>query len=140
MSQRELENVSLPRADQIKEEEKTREKYGRTTVNVMLRDDSKPAAEFSREYLQDEKNWMVAIRGHSFSDWPSFKAQLEAEAQLDLQETPDPIAKKKLSERFVQIRADGQAPYGLVQKIIDVASQVGMFKVEVAAARPEGAP
>jgi len=138
MSQRELENVTLPKADQIKEDEKIREKFGRTTINVMLRDDSKPPSELSREYLQDDKNWTIAIRGHSFPDYNSLKTQLQAEAELDLQEQPDPIAKKKLSERFVQIRADGYAPYGLVQKIIDVASQVGLFTVEVAAARPEG--
>ena len=140
MSQRELETVTLPRADQIKEDTKEREKYGRTTINVRLRDESKPAAEWPREYLQDEKNWVIAIRAHAFPDYAALKTQLEAEAQLDLQEQPDPIAKKRLSERFVQIRADGMAPYGVVQRIIDVASQVGLFKVEVAASRPEGSP
>jgi biopolymer transport protein ExbD len=137
MSQRELEHVSLPRADQIKEDSKTRDKYGRTTVNIHLRDEEAESAKLSAEYLQDPENWVVVVRGKPF-DWASLKTQLEEEGKEDLEDQIDPVAKKRLSGRSVQIRADRMAPYGLIQKVIEVSGQAGLYKVEVAAARPEG--
>jgi biopolymer transport protein ExbD len=136
MSQRELENVTLPKADQIKEDSKTREKHGRTTVNIHLRDEEAETEKLPPTYLQDPQNWVVVVRGRPF-DWPALKTQLEEEGKLDMEEQVDPVAKKRLSGRSVQIRADQQAPYGLIQKVIDVAAQAGLYKIEVAAARPE---
>ena len=66
----------------------------------------------------------------------TIKPQLQILADLNLQSAPDPIAKKRLSERKVLIRADLNAPYGDVQKVIEYCGTAGMFKIEIAAAKP----
>jgi biopolymer transport protein ExbD len=135
MTQRDLENVTLAAADQVKEEDKRREKWGRTTVNVYANTDDELNTK-PREWRQDEKNWMVAVRGVVYRDWEVMKTQLEEEGKLDMSDTIDPVAKRRLSERAVQIRADKEAPFGIVQKIIEVAGRAGLYKVEIAAAKP----
>ncbi len=137
MSQRELENVTLPKADQVREDSKTREKFGRTTVNIQLRDQSLEPEKLPIEYLQDEKNWVPVIRGRPYPDWANLKMQLEEEGKTDLEEEVDPIAKKRLSGRFVQVRADKHAPFVMIQRVIEVAGQAGLYKVEAAASKPD---
>ena len=58
---------------------------------------------------------------------------------MNMETVPDPVAKKLLSARNVLIRADSAAPYGDIQKVIEYCGLVGIYKIEVAAARPAAA-
>jgi hypothetical protein len=54
----------------------------------------------------------------------------------DDRSVPDPKTGKQLSKRKLQIRADGFAPYGFVQKVFEGCALAGIYKIELAAAKP----
>ena len=63
---------------------------------------------------------------------------LSVEASLELEDLPPgaPAGTKQLSKRRVMIRADGLAMYGYVQKVLEGCAKAGIYKIELAAARP----
>jgi biopolymer transport protein ExbD len=138
MSQREMEDLVLPQGDQVKEEDKEAEKDPRTTVNLFHRADS---AAFECPInkrggiCRDDEHWLIAIRSEEFT-LETVKAKLKEMADESLEPEPDPIAKKQLSRRKVIIRGDKAAPYGHVQKLIEICGGAGIYKIEVGAALP----
>jgi biopolymer transport protein ExbD len=137
MGQREKEELVLPNADKVKDEKKDVEKNGLTTINIHHNPGPGVACPIADNggICRDPSHWKWAISGHDYTK-DNIKPQLQILADLNLQSTPDPIAKKRLSERKVLIRADLNAPYGDVQKVIEYAGSAGMFKIEIAAAKP----
>ena len=138
MSQRDLEDVVLPQADQVREDPNTRGEEGTTTVNVHHRHSS---ADFNCPVneaggvCREEDHWRVAIHSREYTP-DMMRSKLEEEANSELEDQVDPGAQKRLSRRKVMVRADRMAPYGLVQKIIETCGTVGLYKVEVGAAQP----
>jgi biopolymer transport protein ExbD len=139
MTQREFEEIVLPRADQVKEEDPNKVKGEEVTVlNIYHRPDS---GDFSCPLYahgatcRDASHWLIAMRGASYTK-DTVKERLKADAEATMEPDVDPAAGKRLSARKVMIRADRQAPYGDVQGMIQVCGEVGIYKIEVAAAQP----
>jgi biopolymer transport protein ExbD len=136
MSQRESVEVKLPTADQIIED---KEKPGKpdpeTTVNIHLDPSVNEAVLKDLAASRDPKLWVVSIRGTQYTI-EGLKTQLKIEADEFPEPFEDAQAKKVLSAKKVLIRAERTAPFGLVQKVIETAGSVGMYKVEVAGSKP----
>ena len=142
MSQRELAGeLVLPEASTVPEDDNKKvEGVEHTTINIHheTQDGSTCAVYANGGVCREEGHWQWSIRGANFNK-NTLKAQLEIEAQMNMETEPDPVAKKILSARNVLIRADSDAPYGDIQKVIETCGTVGIYKVEVAAARPSPA-
>jgi len=140
MSARELEEVVLPKADQVAQESKTKDpnEGGRTTVNVFHQHTNGPAADcpaFSAgQVCRDMSHWMIAIRSNYYT-LDTIKGALEEEGKLEIEE----VGKdgKAISKREVMIRADENAPYGYIQKVIEACASAGIYRIVVGAAKPE---
>lgn len=135
MSQRESVTVKLPVADQIKEEKEAPPSEHTTTVNVHP-DGMVPEAVFqSLATSRDNKYWQISLRGIPYTI-----EQLKTQLKIEADEFPEPVvdkdAGKVLSARHLLIRAEQNAPFGLVQKVIETAGSVGMYKVEIAGSKP----
>jgi biopolymer transport protein ExbD len=137
MSQREQADLVLPTASEIKENDKVKTEEPTTTVNIQHTDNGggKCPINASGGYCREADHWAIVIRGREVPR-PTLKDQLKAEADEALEPDVDPAAGVRLSARKIIIRADRAAPYGDVNKIIEVAGQVGIYKIEVGAAVP----
>ncbi|MEO8677316.1 MAG: biopolymer transporter ExbD [Casimicrobiaceae bacterium] len=139
MSQRERAELILPKADQVKEEPKEKtEGEIRTTINVAHRSEGAGfhcAIVAAHGVCREPDHWYVTIRSQAYTI-DTIKDQIKAEADAALEPDIDPAAGKRLSGRKVIIRADQFAPYGMVQKLIEMCGQAGMYKIEVGAAKP----
>jgi biopolymer transport protein ExbD len=135
MTQREQADLVLPVASEIKEDEKVKSPDPVTTVNVQHRPDEPCPVNAGGGYCRDEAHWTVVIRGREIPK-EMLKETLKEDADESLEPDVDPVAGVRLSARKVIIRADRMAPYGDVNKIIEVCSMVGIYKVEVSAALP----
>ncbi len=141
MGQRELEEVTLPLASSIKEDKGDAPKEGRTTINVyhdlkrgtVCADyDSKDANVVCR----NDEHWKVGIRGHDYNvKVPEQRDKLRGLLKRDSEEGKASIG-DRVSERLVMIRADGKAPYGAVQHVMNLAAECGIYKIETGAAQP----
>jgi biopolymer transport protein ExbD len=137
MTQRQLEEVRLPKADRCAKDENGSDGIRRTTVNVFHRS-SRGNQEFP-PCLQagrclDEDDWRIAIRGDEYT-MNGIASRLREEAELDAPETRD-AAGRRTSPREIMIRADQDAPYSVIQRVIESCAAVGLYKVEVGAAKP----
>lgn len=139
MSQRELAGeLILPEATQVPATDNTKvEGVEYTTINIHhdTEDGSACAVNANGGICREEGHWQWSIRGKNFNK-NTLKDQLQIEAEMNMETEPDPVAKKILSARNVLIRADSAAPYGDIQKVIELCGTVGIYKIEVAAARP----
>lgn len=138
MTQREQAELVLPTASEIKEADDVKTTDPTTTVNIQHRPDSSSFScplNAQNGFCRDAEHWIVVIRGLEVPR-ETLKAQLQEEADESLEPDVDPIAGKRLSARKVIIRADRAAPYGDINKIIEVCSAVGIYKIEVGAAVP----
>ena len=138
MSQRELEEVVLPQANQVKENSNVKVE-NEVTTNINIHH-STPKGVSCAIYAnggvcREPTHWLWAIRGHDYTA-ATIKDQLQVEAQLHMETVKDVKASKILSALKILIRADSGAPYGDVQKVIELCGSVGIYKVEVAAAKP----
>jgi biopolymer transport protein ExbD len=138
MTQREQADLVLPTASEIKEDEKVKSEDPTTTVNVQHRlDDSNFQCPINTrgDVCRVDEHWLIVIRGREVPR-EMLKEQLKIEADEALEADVDPIAGVRLSARKIVIRADRLAPYGDVNKIIELCGGVGIYKVEVGAAVP----
>jgi len=136
MSQRELEEVQLPKALYVKEDKAKPgvKEEPRTTINVYHLGESwaKCEAYAKHETCRNPKHWRIAVRGQDFlaPDDKKFKDLLKVEAEEGKKKKSD-----KISERKIMLRADGSAPYSLVQGVMHSCAFAGMYKIECGAAR-----
>jgi biopolymer transport protein ExbD len=136
MAQREAVDLILPKASKIKEDPSSDEKPT-TTVNLHRKDDTDMPFLPSAGPGRDGEKWIVSVRGHEHTP-DTLKGRLQADADENLEPDIDPLAGKRLSGRILLVRADQGAPYGFVQRVIEVAGSVGLYKIEVAGAQPTG--
>jgi biopolymer transport protein ExbD len=140
MTQRELEDVVLPKADQAKEDSKEKtDEAGYTTINI-FHDVTGGCAAYGAEkgICSDTGHWTIAIRGKRLNEPAVLAERLEWEAKQEL-EPPDPAnpaGKKPMSKRKISIRADAKCLYEQVQRLIEACGKAGLYKIEVGAARP----
>lgn len=139
MGQRELAELVLPKADQVKPDDKKEnltDKY--TTINVHHK---YPGGGFSCPIneqggvCRESEHWLYAIRGREYTA-TDILPRLEEEAAEAMETEIDPKAGQLLSGRKVLIRADLAAPFGDVNKLIELCGKAKMYKIEVAAAQP----
>lgn len=136
MTQREFAEVVLPIADKVKEDDnRTDSASPQTTINVNHDTAISCALQDNGGMCREPGHWLWNIRGKPF-DKTTIGKQLQIEADESLEDTVDPNAKKRLSKRKVTIRADKNAPYGDIQKLIEFAGLAGIYKIEIAAAKP----
>src|SRR5262245_21870701 len=140
MTQRELAEVVLPKADNCKEDDANKPGSGeRTTVNVFHRvpDNTFTCATFqSGGICREPEHWLMVIRGEPYTR-ETLKTRLRAEAAREPPEGPPPGPNlPPISGRKVMIRADHLTPFGTVQRVIEACAGAGIYKIEVGAARP----
>lgn len=140
MTQRELEDVELPKADMVKEEDKNKvEGEVRVNVNIFHTHTSSTAGcpeHTSGGICRNLDHWAIAIRANEYT-LQTIAAALKEYAEISL-EDPDPAAGgKRLSKVEVMIRADKKAPYGYIQRVIESCGGAGLYKIAVSAARPD---
>jgi len=141
MTQRELEDVVLPKADQAKEDSKEKTDVGGfTTINIYHDSGKTECAAYKAKegVCADSTHWVIAIRGKKYELGTTvFAERLDFEAKQEL-EPPDPAApsKKPLSKRKISIRADAKCLFGNVQGLIEACGKAGLYKIEVGAAKP----
>ena len=140
MTQRELEEVELPKADQVKQEDEASEAGSRrTNVNIYHTHTSSGFTcdtHTSGGICRNLDHWAIAIRSSVFT-LDTIGAKLKEEAEL-LLEDPDPSNPgPRLSKVEVMIRADRNAPYGYIQRVIESCGGAGLYKIAVSAARPD---
>jgi biopolymer transport protein ExbD len=118
MTQRVAEDITLPIADKVKEDPKQKEGYETTTVNLVTENGA----------------WFVKIAGTAYPDWGHLRATLDDLAKA----SPEPgnAAGGFFSSRAIMLRAEADAPYKEVQRLIQLCSAVGLYKIEVVAAKP----
>ncbi len=114
MTQRELEDVELPKAESAKPDELG----GAITVNVSH---ARDVACSARPACRIPDHWRLGIGGRDFTDPERLAALL----------------KERGPESRVQIRADASAPYALPQRAMDACARAGITRVEVGAAMSE---
>jgi biopolymer transport protein ExbD len=140
MTQRELEEVELPKADKVQQDAKVKaaNEGTRTTVNVFHvhgKNGTNCPAFDSHQVCRDNDHWQLAIRSNRYT-LDTVKDALKIEAEAEPEDDPA-LAAKKLSKRHVMIRGDALAPYGYIQRVIESCAGVGIYRIEVAAALPE---
>jgi biopolymer transport protein ExbD len=138
MSQRESEDLVLPKADRIKEYPKEKDPTPTTTVNIHHRSETNAfscAMHSAGRVCRDDSHWLLTIRSQDYT-WETIAAQLKAEAEESLEPDVDPEAGVQLSKRKVIIRSDESAPYGYVRRLIELCGTLKIYKIEVGAAKP----
>jgi biopolymer transport protein ExbD len=133
MGQRELEDVTLPKADAVKDTPHTEKEENRLTINVYHRYANEVTCDAYRKrtVCREPGHWRVGIRGNDYADFARLGDRLKQEAV----KFPDP-AKPSVSARRVMIRADASAPFGLVQRTMNACAFAGIYKIECGAAQP----
>ena len=138
MSQRQMEEVVLASASEIKEDKPQPGIIDTTLIinvhHVTDRGSSCPIYA-AGGVCREPGHWQWGIHGRDY-DKTTLKEQLALEAQREMEDKVDEQAHKILSKRKVLIRADSGAPYGDVQKIIEICGTVSIYKIEVGAAKP----
>ena len=138
MTQRQLEDVVLPQASEVKEDAKIKGAEEQI-VTINIHHSTDPGQDCpvyaNKGVCREVSHWRWAIYGQNYTK-DTIKSQLQVISDLHKEATIDPVAKKQLSAVKVLVRADSGAPYGDVQTVITTCGTVGIYKVEVAAARP----
>jgi biopolymer transport protein ExbD len=137
MSQREAVEIPLPKADQIKEA-KQHEDSPTAIVNVHPDGLANAALFESPAASRDPQLWKVSMRGIEYT-WDELKTQLKIEADEYPEDSADAVAGRVLSKKRLLIRADKSAPFGMIQRVIETAGSVGLYRVEVAGSKPVAA-
>lgn len=139
MGQRELAELVLPKADQVKPDDKkvdVKDVY--STINVHHRyEEAGFTCPINKAggVCREADHWRYAIRGREYTQADILPELQEAAAEA-METEIDPKAGQLLSRRKVLIRADLSAPFGDVNKLIELCGQAKMYKIEVAAAQP----
>jgi len=140
MTQRQLEEVRLPKAEQCQSDVGTHcFELPRVTVNVFhpaAREGVECAAYDVGGRCGDASHWRVSLIGQHL-EGGLLRAALRDEADRERSTEPVPAGKTPPSLREVMIRADADAPYSVIQDVIESCAAVGLYRVEVGAARPD---
>jgi biopolymer transport protein ExbD len=130
--------LGAPDTDKAKEIDPNRdEEDPESTINIHHEPDGQGACPVydNGGICRDKTHWKWSISGKSFTK-ETIKEKLKELAELSPEPAPDPTAKKVLSRRRVMIRADRAAPYGDVQKVIEMCGEATLYKVAVVGALP----
>lgn len=136
MGRREMAELILPQAGTVKEQ-KDRDPQ-ELIVNVQ-HDSTQPCpVNANGGICRQSGHWLWTIGPKNY-DKDTLRPFLQLVADTDLEPEIDPEAKKRLSAKKIKIRADRAAPYGDVQKVIEICGLAGIYKIGVSAAQPPAA-
>ncbi len=136
MTQREMADLVLPYADQVKENPPVRV-GDELIVNIQHSQDIKCAVNAQGRVCREQDHWVLVIRGHEYTKAAALEFLKEyANEPARLEKEIDPQAGKLLSGLKVIIRGDRLAPYGDVNKVVELCGQANVYKIEVGAAQP----
>jgi len=116
MSQRVTEDDKGPEIDVVKEDPRKKEGYETTTVNL----------------VGERDDWHVVI-GEQYIDWEHLKITLYELAHQPGEEEAGNAPGTYFSTRVIQLRAAADAPYRNVERLIQMCSKAGFYKVEFVA-------
>ena len=119
MSQRVTEDSKLPNTQTVKEDPK-KKGYEATAVNL----------------VGERESWHAAIAGHHYPDWDSLERSLYELAHQPGEEEPGNAPGTYFSTRAIQLRTAPDCPYKHAQRLIQLLSKAGFYKIEVVASRP----
>ena len=136
MGQRDLEEVTLPSADAIKEDKEVPGKEkDRLTINIHHQSSGEGQcaayAAVPRQICRNPQHWKIGIRGGDYTEADSLKKLLGEEADR----YRDQANKAGASDRRIMLRADTGAPYGYIQDVMNTCAAVGIYQIECGAAR-----
>ncbi|MBM3976904.1 MAG: hypothetical protein FJ299_07940 [Planctomycetes bacterium] len=140
MGQREMADLVLTKATHatVPPKEGDLKKKGERyrVVNVQFDGDISKSGDIRN--TRDLARWVYVVGGLNFTP-ETIKDRMMDEARESMEGFVDPEAGVELSALKVTIRADRDAPYGMVQNLITILGTCGIYKVELAAAKPEDA-
>jgi biopolymer transport protein ExbD len=123
MGHRELEDVTLPKADQVKKDEQA-DKESRLTINAHHADQTVCETYKASKVCRVESHWKITFRGEDCTEPAQLASALNRASTAG-------------ADRRVMIRADAGAPFALPQRAMNVCAREGIFKIEVGAAKPQ---
>jgi biopolymer transport protein ExbD len=129
MGHRELEDVQLPRADNVTVDSNDE----RLVINAHHRNDARCSALDRRDVCRDYSHWKLAIKAKDVTDPAELAATLQSETASSRHVDPQG---RSISDRKVMIRSDAAAPYALAQRAMNACAEQGIYRIEVGAARP----
>jgi biopolymer transport protein ExbD len=138
MAARETAEMMLAEASRSKEIDPNRdESEPESTINIHHEvDNGVTCAVYDNNGVcRDKNHWKWTISGKHYTR-ETLPAKLKELAELSPEAAPDPTAHKVLSRRKVMVRADRSAPYGDVQKVIELCGAATLYKVSVVGALP----
>ena len=135
MGKREHEELVLPLADKVKEDDNKRSADPETTINIHHANDVTCPVHANNGVCREPGHWKWAISGISYNQ-EDLARELKVLAELEPEPQADNKSGKALSKRKMLIRADRTAPYGNVQKAIELCGLAGIYKIQVGAAKP----
>lgn len=131
MTQRDLEDLKAPVANKA-DMDKPEDNPDRITVNI--HHSASECAKFDQpgEICIDPAHWFISVQGKKYAltenDLNALTKRLSALADS---KRVNPGDKTSKSERFVLIRGDQFAPYGLVQRSLERLAMAGLYKTQV---------
>ena len=148
MGQRELEEVVLPKAENVGKDKDLERAEQRLTINIYHHYEQFVKCKVHEDSMSGKKgavcrninHWLIGIKGKDFTYYDPNPIRQEEKKRLlfgYVQKEGKLFfdADKKRSERKTQIRADGSAPYSLVQDVMMIAVSAGIYKIEFGAAQ-----
>jgi biopolymer transport protein ExbB/TolQ len=131
LGQRDIEEVRLPAAWSVREDRAFN--TDSLTVNVHHRAANEIRCDLyaRRGACREASHWRIAIRGLDCTDESRLARAIREEADLRRPDPRNPV----VSESRVQIRADAQAPWQLVQQVYAACTAAGIYQVEAGAGR-----
>jgi biopolymer transport protein ExbD len=132
MGQRELEEVRLPKSEQVQLPPPGADK-GSLTINAHHRLDVSCKPYSHQEVCRQDDHWKLAIKGQDCTDPKALAALLQSETGSSRNAD---VQGRTVSDRRVMIRSDASAPYALAQRAMLVCAEQGLYRIEVGAAKP----
>jgi biopolymer transport protein ExbD len=137
MSHRETTELELPRADKAKPADRGDEKMKYCVINIAPVVEAKSEADQLSPEFRRLENWLFAISGKEYRTYWELVDELKQVADREYEPDPLPGTKDKfLSAVFVTIRADKNAPYGMIQQAMQACSESLLYKIDVGAGIP----
>jgi biopolymer transport protein ExbD len=133
MGQREWAELVLPQASHADASEPV---SARDTRIVNVCGVGGGAASHDPRGLRDAAAWTYSMGGRDYT-LDGLAAQLELEARERAEAGASGETARALSRLTVLVRADRDAPYGMMQRLLTTCGELGIYRVEVAAAVPD---
>jgi biopolymer transport protein ExbD len=137
ISNTEMERVYLPKADAaIADDHPDKSRLMVNISHIVPGNKDCPQLIYKNGILkqpcQIEDHWKIVVKQRELTI-PELEQVLVVEGNLDREKPGDP---KSPSNRPIQIRCDGSAPFSIITKILEAAGKAFIWKIEIGAEKP----